>query len=109
MWYEAQKLTTRREGYPSGKWKPEAELASSPRLVRPRWNKAFFILLAMTLNATALIILVEKKPLPAWGKYIVVLAVVVSPVFVAIPLAKEVKVLRFGVGLGCRQKGRSSA
>ena len=97
MWYEAQRLTTRREGYPSGKWKPEAELASSPRLVRPRWNKAFFILLTMTSYATVLIVLVKKNLLTGWGPYILVLGAVVSPVFVAISVAKEVKVLRFGV------------
>jgi hypothetical protein len=101
MLYEAQKLTTRRAGYPSDKWKPEAKLASSPRRIRPRWNRAFFIdsgcFLPVAVWAGALMCLVDNNPSTAWAKFIVVPCAVVSLVVPAFLLPKEIKVLRFGV------------
>ena len=63
---EAYQLPTRLGAYRLSTWKPQAELASLPRRLRPRWNKAFLIdsglFLPMVLCAGALLTLVVNNP-----------------------------------------------
>ena len=74
MLYEAQALAGQREGYPSGKWRPEAELVSKQKTIRPCWNKAFFletgILACLIFLAMVPVTLLDKYV--AWVKFIVV-------------------------------------
>ncbi len=101
MLCEAQRVATRREGYPSRKWKSEAELASSPRRIRPRWNKAFLVesllFLPLVLVSGTILMFVQNDPLAAVFKLILVPCAVVSLGLPPIVIAKTLKILRFGV------------
>ena len=98
MLYVAHRIPNRREDYPSGNWKPEAELAPHPRRLRARWNKAFFIdsgcLLNLALSVGALTCLLGPI---AWVKFLVVPCAAVALFLGAISITKEIKVLRFGI------------